>query len=117
MKFFFIFIFCIFKQAFFLYLLRKKIKLKKIIIMSASNESSTSNSMRESLRESVKQLETNMLKLQIRISKKKILKLQMELARLRKNNEFKKEKMYSRNAFLKQALVSYNQGFKAILKA
>ena len=61
--------------------------------MSASNESSTSNSMRESLRESVKQLETNMLKLQIRISKKKILKLQMELARLRKNNEFKKEKM------------------------
>ena len=56
--------------------------------MSASNESSTSNSMRESLRESVKQLETNMLKLQIRISKKKILKLQMELARLRKNNEF-----------------------------
>ena len=103
---------------FFLHLLRKKIKLKnKLIIMSASNESSTSNSMRESLRESVKQLETNMLKLQIRISKKKILKLQMELARLRKNNEFKKEKMYSRNAFLKQALVSYNQGFKAILKA
>ena len=114
MKFFFIFIFCIFKQAFFLYLLRKK--KNKHIIMSASNESSF-DSMRESLRESVKQLETNMLKLQIRISKKKILKLQMELARLRKNNEFKKEKMYSRNAFLKQALVSYNQGFKAILKA
>ena len=59
--------------------------------MSASNESSTSNRVRESLSESVKQLETNMLKLQIRISKKKILKLQMELARLRKNNEFKKE--------------------------
>ena len=76
--------------------------------MSASNES---------LRERIKQLETNMLKLQIGLSKKKIEKLQKELARLRKNNEFKKEKMYSRNAFLKQALVSYNQGFKAILKA
>ena len=76
--------------------------------MSASNKS---------LRERIKQLETNMLKLQIGLSKKKIEKLQKELARLRKNNEFKKEKMYSRNAFLKQALVSYNQGFKAILKA
>ena len=76
--------------------------------MSASNES---------LRERIKQLETNMLKLQICLSKKKIEKLHKELARLRKNNEFKKEKMYSRNAFLKQALVSYNQGFKAILKA
>ena len=76
--------------------------------MSASNES---------LRERIKQLETNMLKLQIGLSKKKIEKLQKDLARLRNNNESKKEKMYSRNAFLKQALVSYNQGFKAILKA
>jgi hypothetical protein len=85
--------------------------------MSASNEYATSNTVRESLRERVKLLETNMLNLQIHISKKKIEKLQMQLARLRKNNEFKREKMYSGNAFLKKALVLVNQGSKAILKA
>ncbi len=71
------------------------------------------------MKERVIQLETNMLKLQIHISKKKIEKLQMQIthafigffARLKKPNEFKREKMYSRNAFLKQALVSYNQSF------